>query len=112
MANLKPYKFTPEDARKGGIRSGQKKIENKLLADKMLPYFTGEPPYDQGNDFVADFMQLDPKERLQFTASVLKYLMPVLQSSTVDQIMNISGSIEMSVEERKDRIKEILMKAS
>ena len=110
MANLKPHKFTREEMAKGGRNAYGSRLRNQMLADKLTGYFTGEPPYNKGNDFVADFMSLEPKERLQFTSSVLKFVMPSLQMTTIDAVMDVAGRLELSKEERRERIEKLLKK--
>ena len=104
MANLKPYKFTDEDRRKGGMNAAGKRLRIGMIRGTLEDYLHGVGKFE-GTSFVDDLLMISPKDRLNFLIAWMPYERPKLQA--IEQIVEISKS-DRSKEEIEQEIFAIL----
>ena len=104
MANLKPYKFTRDDARKGGQMSTKRRLQIGNINATLQDYLHGVGKFE-GTSFVDDLLIINPKDRLNFLIAWMPYERPKLQA--IEQIVEISKS-DRSKEEIEQEIFAIL----
>lgn len=107
MANLKPHKFTQEERIKGGKMAKMKRLNINRINSIMQQYIDGDSLKENLKiTFLDDLLTLSPKDRINFLMAWMPYERPKLQ--TVEQIIEVSGNIDMSREEREEKILKLL----
>ena len=109
MANLKPHRFTKEDQRKGGKISGVKRLNISNINAVMQNYLDDQFLKDGlAMSFAEDILSISPKDRLNFLMAWMPYERPKL--ATVEQIIEVSGDLSITREQRAERIMELASK--